>query len=224
MDKRFLAILVALFIIFGGIFAISQRSSNKSDGTTLGSQTQSTSHTQGQGQKNVTLVEYGDYQCPVCKAYEPVVEQVRATYAKDIRFQFRNLPLTAVHPNAFAAARGAEAAALQNKFWEMHDLLYQPDKWEQWTKSSSPAALFEGYAKELGLNLEQFKADYASGKVNDAVNADLAEFKKTGQSQATPTFFLNGVHLENDKLTDQNHRPLFEKFKEVLDAEISKQR
>ncbi len=216
MDKRFLGIVVGIIIIFGGIFVFSQHSSKPGSGANP------TNHITGQGAKNVTLVEYGDYQCPVCESYETVVEQVRAQYSKDIYFQFRNLPLAAVHKNAFAAARAAEAAALQNKFWEMHDSLYGFSNWQTWTNSNSSIDLFNDYAQKLGLNIEQFKSDYASNKVNDAINADLAEFKKTGQTMATPTFFLDGSYIENPKLTDQNNRPLFEKFKTVLDAEIAK--
>lgn len=222
MDKRFLGILAAIIVVFGGIFIYSQRSSNNAGGNTLGSQVQLTNHVTGQGEKKVTLLEYGDYQCSVCEAYEPVIEQIRAAYSKDIYFQFRNLPLVAIHPNAFAAARAAEAASLQNKFWEMHDALYNQANWQSWTTSSSPRNLFNVYAKQLGLNESQFQSDYASDKVNSIIQADLSAFKKTGQKMATPTFFLNDVYVENSKLSDQNNRPLFDKFKALLDAEISK--
>lgn len=222
MDKRFLTILATIVVIFGGIFIFSQRSSNNSGGSTLGSQTQLSNHVTGQGEKNVTLVEYGDYQCSACELFEPVLDQVRATYGKDIFFQFRNLPLTAIHPNAFAAARAAEAASLQNKFWEMHDILYDQANWRSWTVSGSPRDLFNIYAKQLGLNESQFQTDFASEKVNSTIQADLGAFKKTGQRMSTPTFFLNDAYLDTSKLTDQNNRPLFEKFKAVLDAEISK--
>lgn len=218
MDKRFLAILATITVIFGGLFIFSQNSGNKS-GANDG---QPSNHVIGGGAKNVTLVEYGDYQCSVCESYEPVVEQVRTAYGKDIYFQFRNLPLVALHPNAFAAARAAEAAALQDKFWEMHDTLYNQTNWQGWTVSSSPIDLFKVYAQQLGLDVNKFQSDFASEKVNDTIQADLSEFKKTGQEPATPSFFLNGTFLENTRLTDQNNRPLFDKFKAILDAEIAK--
>ena len=221
MDKRFLAILATLIVIFGGIFVVSQNSNNKNGASKSGGQP--TNHVEGEGAKNVTLVEYGDYQCSACEVYEPVIGQVRAAYAKDIKFQFRNLPLATVHPNAFAAARAAEAASLQGKFWEMHDALYSSANWQSWTTSSSPRELFDAYAKQIGLDEARFQADFASEQVNDAIQADLDAFKKTGQKMATPTFFLNGTYLDNSKLTDQNNRPLFEKFKAILDAEIAKQ-
>ncbi len=220
MDKRFLAILAAITIIFGGIFIVSQHSSNKS--STGFNTVQPSNHLIGDGTKNVMLVEYGDYQCPICEAYEPVMEQVRAAYT-NIHFQFRNLPLSSLHPNAFSAARAAEAASLQNKFWEMHDSLYNQTNWQGWTVSSSPIDLFKVYAQQLGLDVTKFQFDFASEKVNSTIQADLNAFKATGQQQATPSFFLDGSHLDNPKLTDQNNRPLFTKFQVILDAEIVKQ-
>lgn len=219
MDKRFLTILAAIVVIFGAIFIFSQHSSNKSNT----GDAQPSNHVIGDGAKNVTLVEYGDFQCSACEAYEPVLKQVRTAYGKDIHFQFRNLPLIAIHPNAFAAARAAEAASLQNKFWEMHDTLYNQTNWQSWTVSSSPLDLFKAYAKQLGLDVTKFQSDFASEKVNSTIQADLGAFKKTSQQMATPTFFLDGTYLDNSKLSDQNNRPLFEKFQAVLDAEIAKQ-
>lgn len=219
MDKRFLTILATLVIVFGAIFAFSQHSSNKSNPSNV----QPSNHVTGDGVKNVTLVEYGDFQCVVCEGYEPVIDQVRSTYASDIHFQFRNLPLSSVHPNAFSAARAAEAASLQNKFWEMHDTLYSQANWQAWTISSSPIDLYKTYAQQLGLDVNKFQSDFASEMVNSTIQADLAAFKKTGQKQATPTFFLDGTYLDNSKLSDQDNRPSFEKFKALIDAEITKQ-
>src|SRR3989344_6062521 len=133
MDKRFLTILATLVVVFGAIFAFSQHK-NETSKTNSGND-QPSNHVTGEGSKNVTLVEYGDFQCSVCEVYEPVLDQVRSAYAKDIYFQFRNLPLSSVHPNAFASARAAEAASLQNKFWEMHDALYSQSNWSSWTNS-----------------------------------------------------------------------------------------
>lgn len=199
MDKRFLAILVLIVVVFAGIFVATQSGNGNSSGTG-----KPTNHVQGQNQKGVTLVEYGDYQCPVCFEYYAPVKQVVDKYNKDIKFQFKNLPLIQLHKNAFAGARAAEAAGLQGKYWQMHDKLYEnqdPSGQSGWVVSSDPLnQYFVGYAKDLGLNVSQFKQDYASGKVNRAINADLAEFDKTGQDKATPTFFLNGKYLPNEQL------------------------
>jgi protein-disulfide isomerase len=215
MDKRFLAILGGIAAIFIGMFIFTQ-AGNDNGGSD--SQQQPTNHIKGEGAKGVTLMEYGDYQCPVCGLYEPTIRQVYANFSKDIYFQYRNLPLVGIHPNAFAAARAAEAAGLQNKFWEMHDKLF--DNQSAWSNSSSPFNLFKTYAQEIGINVGQFSQDYAKKEVNDAINADLAAFKKTGQEQSTPTFFIDGKHIKTQELTD-NGQPSVEKFTQLINAAIA---
>jgi protein-disulfide isomerase len=220
MDKRFLGILAAIIIIFGGIFIITQRSSNGSSSSNS-SNGQPTHHVEGKNQKNVTLQEYGDYECPICEAYYLPVKQAVAQLNDDIQFQFSNLPLTAIHQNAFAGARAAEAASLQGKFWQMHDKLY--DNQNEWASSSNPQSFFNNYAKRLGLNVDQFKQDYASGQVNDVINADLNAFNKTGKDKATPTFFIDGVYLSLNGLVDpQSGQPQTAKIVATLQAEIDR--
>ncbi len=217
MDKRFLGILVGIVIIFAGIFAITQHSSNNSGATTNNSQP--TNHVEGLGQKGVTLIEYGDFECPVCADYYPIVKQVAAQFNDQIYYQFRNLPLSTIHPNAFAAARAAEAAGLQGKYWQMHDALYVNQS--SWASSSDPKSTFDVYAKNLSLNVSQFDSDYASSKVNDAINADVSAFLKTGQQQATPTFFLDGKFVGNSQLIDSSGQVSVAKFASVINAEIT---
>ena len=217
MDRRFLAILGAIVVLFIGI-AIFQGGDKSSTGT---SSAKATNHVEGQGQKGVTLVEYGDYQCSVCLVYYQPLKQVLDKFSTDIYFQFRNLPIVGAHPNAFAAARAAEAAGLQNKYWEMHGKLYENQN--NWAPSANPLSFFTRYAQDIGLNVSQFKTDYASGKVNDAINADSAEFKKTGRSQATPTFFLDGTYIANQDLADpQTGLPNVDNFTKIINAEIAK--
>jgi protein-disulfide isomerase len=125
--------------------------------------------------------------------------------------------LTSLHPNAFAGARAAEAAALQNKFWQMHDTLYDnqdPNGKSGWVASSDPLNdYFVNFAKQIGLNVDQFKTDFASDKVNAIVNADLGEANKLGLT-GTPTFFLDGKQVQvNNTVAD---------FQKVLNAEIQK--
>lgn len=230
MDKRFLAILGVIVAIFIVIFAISS-GGNDNQNSKSGNSAQATHHVTGQGQKGVTLVEYGDFQCPVCFGYEPTMEQLRQKYSSDIFFQFRNLPLVQVHPNAFAGARAAEAAGLQGKYWQMHDMLYKESNWQVWTNSHDPQTSFNSYAQQLGLNVEQFKKDWAGQKTNDAINADLAAFPKdfraaTGafdpnKDTATPTFFLDGKFIDNSQVSDSNG-PSLAKFTQIIDAEITK--
>ncbi|MGF7229582.1 MAG: DsbA family protein [Candidatus Saccharibacteria bacterium] len=204
MDKRFMGIIAAIILIFGGVIILSNHKNNGSIG-------QPSNHTTGKNAKSVALIEYGDYECPACESYYPVVKQVVAQYQNDISFQFRNLPLTQIHPNAFAGARAAEAASLQSKFWEMHDALY--DNQNTWSTSSDPTTFFWQYAQQLGLNVTKFKTDYASSQVNGTINADIDAFNKTGAATQTPTFFLDGKRIDTTATLAS--------FQKVLDAEIA---
>lgn len=223
MDKRFLSIMGSLVVIFVIIFAVTQHSNDKGSATNT-TNAQPTNHVEGQGQKHVTLVEYGDYECPVCGEYYQPLKQVYAQFSSQIYFQFRNLPLTTIHKNAFSGARAAEAAGMQNKYWQMHDELYNnqdPTGQNGWVASNNPLTYFVTFAKQLGLNVNKFQSDYASSKVNNSINADLAAFGKTKLPEATPTFFLDGTYVDNASLAD-NTGPSVSKFAQIINAEIAK--
>lgn len=190
MSKQFLAILAAIVIVFVGVVFVSNKKTNApSSSSSSGTLSQ---HIEGQGQAHVTLVEYGDYECPFCGQAYPVIKQTVSDLNQQIFFQFRNFPLVSIHQNAFAGARAAEAAALQNQFWQMHDILYESQS--QWASSSDPTPFFNQYAQQLGLNVTKFKQDYASSKVNDTINADMAEGNKLNIT-GTPTFYLDGKQV-----------------------------
>ena len=209
MSKQFWGVIVIVILVFVGIFTLTGNKSNS--GTTSGGGNAS-QHIEGQGQAHVTLVEYGDYECPYCGQYYPIVKQVQAEFNSQIFFQFRNFPLVNIHQNAFAAARAAEAAALQNKFWQMHDALYETQN--QWTQSSDPSSYFNQIAQQLGLNLKQFETDYASSRVNNTINADTAAGNKLNV-QGTPTFFLDGKQVQVGESVSA--------FETLIKAEIAKQ-
>jgi protein-disulfide isomerase len=215
MDKRFWAILGVLFVIIVGAIWIG----NNKKSNTSNSNVAPTNHVEGQGTTGVKLVEYGDYECPICGMYYPTVKQVQAQFNNQIYFQFRNLPLTSIHQNAFVGARAAEAAAMQNKFWQMHDLLYENQ--DSWAQSSNPDTYFNAYAKQLGLNLTKFQSDFSSDYVNNLINADMNEFNKTNQQEATPTFFLDGKYVSNSQLVDANGQPSAQKFADLINNEIT---
>lgn len=197
MSKQFLAVIAAIIVVFAGILLITN---NKGGGS---GNTQPTNHVEGLGKDHVTLVEYGDYECPYCGEYYPTVKQVQAEYNQQMTFQFRNFPLINIHPNAFAGARAAEAAAMQGKFWQMHDLLYEQNQIyynsnqtaSTWVGASDPTTYFDQYAKQLGLNVAEFKKDYSSSKVNDLINADMNAGNKLNVD-ATPSFFLDGKLIQ----------------------------
>jgi len=219
MSKRFLLILVGIVLGLGLLFWFT---SGDKAGAPTTSNTQPTNHVEGQGKTGVTLIEYGDYQCPVCYSYYPVLKEVANKFSQDIFFQFRNLPLTQIHQNAFASARAAEAADKQDKFWEMHGMLYEnqdPQGQSGWVASKDPLSYFTQFAQQIGLNVDQFKQDYSSAEVNALINADLAEFNKTGQQLSTPSFFIDGKHVDNSQLVDSNG-PSVDKFTEVINTAI----
>lgn len=153
-----------------------------------------TDWTQGKADARLTLVEYADFECPACAAYQPVLKEVKEAYKDDLRFVYRHFPLP-MHRNAMAAALASEAAGKQGKFWEMHDLLYAKQK-EWGGKTAEDRGLFEQYAADLGLDAERFKQDMASDPVRAIVDSGRdsgTELKVRG----TPTFFLNGEQLDN---------------------------
>jgi len=145
-------------------------------------------HAQGPADAPITLVEYGDYQCPFCGAAYPVVKRLQKAFGRKLRFVFRNFPLTEAHPFAMVAAEAAEAAALQAKFWEMHDLLYENQAQLQ------PEALM-GWARELGLDLEKFGAAIQKGDVSKRIKEDRRSGISSGVN-GTPCFFISGERYD----------------------------
>jgi protein-disulfide isomerase len=151
-------------------------------------------HAAGKQDAAVKLVEYSDFQCPACGAYYAIVERIVEKYKDRISFEYRHYPLTAIHRNAFAAARASESAGKQGKFWEMYRLLFANQS--AWSESSSAQTAFEEYAKQLNLAMEQYKADFASSETTGIINANVREFNKLGLPKSTPTFLLNGKKIQ----------------------------
>jgi protein-disulfide isomerase len=188
---QFWGLLGIFVVLFAAIIIISGR---KTSAPIQNAATSNLSqHLQGQGKSGVTLVEYGDYQCPYCKQFYPIVKQVVAENKDQIYFQFRNFPLSNAHPHAFAAAQAAEAADKQGKFWQMHDLLYENQ--DQWATADTPAVYFGQYAKQLGLHAAQFNHDYTSQSVINVIKADAAEAQRL-KLPSTPSFLINGKEVQ----------------------------
>src|SRR5467141_520724 len=119
----------------------------------------------------VVLEEYGDYQCPPCGQLYPELKQIEHEYGNQIQIVFHHFPLMKIHKNALAAAHAAEAARNQNKFWDMHDRLYRNQK--EWTELNDPRPIFISYARQLGLNIDQFKQDMESNQIDQRISADI---------------------------------------------------
>ena len=154
-----------------------------------------TDHVRGAKDGEVTLVEFGDFQCPACGIYEPILRQLLIDNKNTLKFSFRHFPLVQIHKNALLAAKASEAAALQGKFWEMHDLLY--DKQEEWGETLNAREYFMTYATTLRLDVKKFTTDIDSKAVEDKILAEYTEGTRLGV-QGTPTFFLNGKKIESN--------------------------
>jgi protein-disulfide isomerase len=153
-------------------------------------------HVRGNPKAAVTIEEFGDFECPPCGKLSGVIRAFEQEYGSKLKMVFRNFPLE-VHRHARDAALAAEAAGLQNKFWEMHDLLYREQA--VWSKAPDARALFNAYAGTLGLDLERFKADLGSQTVNDQLAADRKHGTALGVT-STPTIFINDRAVPPDSL------------------------
>ncbi|OGE80389.1 MAG: hypothetical protein A2660_01895 [Candidatus Doudnabacteria bacterium RIFCSPHIGHO2_01_FULL_45_18] len=153
------------------------------------------SHRIGNPEAKVTLVEFADFQCPACGAAYPQLKQIKEQYQDNLNFTFvyRNFPLIPNHKNAMIAASAAEAAGLQGKFWEMHDLLFENQT--VWSSDINPTDTYVSFAAQVGLNTEQFKSDLSSQGIVDIVTQDLRDAEVLGLN-STPTFFLNGEKIK----------------------------
>lgn len=150
-------------------------------------------HSAGPVDAPLTLVEYGDYQCPHCAAADPVVHALQRTFGARLRFVFRNFPLTEMHPAAEPAAEFAEGAAAQGKFWEVHDAIFA------WSRHHGPESLgpqaFESIALGLKLDAAQLAEDVLEHRYLDRIKHDFSSGARSGVN-GTPTFFINGQRFD----------------------------
>ena len=145
-------------------------------------------HRQGGNDAVITIVEFGDYQCPYCGAAYPIVKEIQETFGEQVTFVFRNFPLAESHQYATAAAKAAEAAALQGKFWEMHDAIYE--KQHQLNES-----FLAELANQLSLDVDRFQVDMESDAVRQKVEDDFESGVRSGVN-GTPSFFVNGEKFD----------------------------
>jgi len=158
-------------------------------------------HTAGSTENKLLLVEYGDFQCPACGTAHPHVDQLIKDYGDKFTFVFRNFPLTTIHPNAKAAAAAAEAAGLQGKYWEMHNMIYENQSDWSNLNTTQRTDIFSRYAGAIGINVDTFKTDLAARPVAQKINFDTA-LAKAVNVDATPTFFLDGQKIDAATVDD----------------------
>jgi protein-disulfide isomerase len=147
-------------------------------------------HVLGAPDATIELVEYGDFQCPYCREAFFVVKELQERFASKLRFVFRNFPLSEAHEYAMDAALAAEAAAKQDRFWEMHDAIYN-------RQSELNETLLLTLAKELGLDLQRFTEDMEAPKLLSRVESDFESGVRSGVN-GTPTFYVNGKRYNGD--------------------------
>ncbi|MFL6227824.1 MAG: DsbA family protein [Pyrinomonadaceae bacterium] len=172
-------------------------------------------HVRGQQNAPVVFEEFADFQCPTCANMHSVVKQLVEKYPTQVGVGFRHFPLREMHKHAAEAARAAEAAALQGKFWEMHDLLY--DKQKEWEAPDDARPLFTQYAQTLGLNMQKFNEDIDSSIVAMRIVADERRGAALGV-HATPTFYINGRELTFDESNT------LDKLSAAVDQELARKK
>src|SRR6266404_1953589 len=202
--RPFLIIALVLLVAAAGT-ALLLRSNQRGDSSSRAIDKQSTDNANKNGSANtvVTLEEFGDYQCPPCGQLHPTLKQLKQEYGDHLNFIFRNLPLTKIHQNALAAAQAAEAARVQNHFWEMHDLLYENQG--LWRDDINPRSIFIKFAADLGLNTAQFTRDLDDKQIQLRIEADIDAAAKQG-IEGTPTILINGRQLRVEMTTPDGVR------------------
>ncbi len=166
------------------------------------------SHKKGATKGKVTVVEFGDFQCPACGSAHPIVKELTEVYKDQVTFVFREFPLP-MHKNAKVAALAAEAAGAQGKFFEMHDMLFETQ--QAWSEKDNAEDIFVQYGQKLKLDIDKFKADMKDPKLEDKIQKDMADGNGVGVN-ATPTFYINGVQ--------QSGGLPYEEFKTKIDTAL----
>jgi protein-disulfide isomerase len=206
------AVLVAAVVAVAWYLSASKRAG----AVATGKQGANPAHAVGSESAPVVLEEFGDFQCPPCGQMFPEVEKIRQDYGDRLRFVFREFPLVRVHPNALLAAHAAEAAGLQNKFWEMQRALF--DNQRTWSPAQDPSATFESYAQQIGLDVERYRRDMSGGE-KSPMDARVVADRERGESlgvESTPTFFVNGRKLTPAQSVSGKN------LREEIDRELNK--
>lgn len=187
MKNPWVIIIAISIVLFGGAILFSGKSAEQNnEGVKI------ISHTKGNPEAPIKLVEYSDFQCPACAAFHPVIKEVLNEYGESIEFEYKHFPLPS-NQYAMDAALAAEAAGQQGKFFEFHDLLFGSQK--VWSESVSPELVFLQYADTLGLDVPTFKKHMNSSKLRNRVREQFNEARGLGVT-GTPTFFLNGKRMQ----------------------------
>jgi protein-disulfide isomerase len=188
--------IIGLGLLTWGMISLA----NPNQSTTSQSEITTNENSKGDPEASITIIEYSDFQCPACASYYALAKQLLEEHGDEIQFIYRNFPLTNIHPQAELAAYAAEAAGLQGKFWEMHDLLFENQA--AWSNNPQAEETFIAYANELGLNTEWFINDLESKEVKNKVDDDTRK-ARLDSVNSTPSFFINGQKINNPRNYNQ---------------------
>ena len=211
--KPLIVIILAVAVAAGAAVFLSRQPDEASETSAapLKADIKGGGRIRGPENAQLTLVEFGDYQCPSCAAYHPFVKEILNRYPTQLRLEFHHFPLISIHPNSMAASKAAEAAGEQAHYWEMHDALfeYQP----QWANQSDPKPLFTAIANHIGINGTILVQTMESPRLTERILKDVQRGDEA-KVQAVPTFFINGqqVHIQ----------PTTEDFVRVIEANLHK--
>jgi Protein-disulfide isomerase len=209
MSKKAWAILIAVILLFGAFiwFSVSRDAVDYSDideNSIIAAEDRNgniADHLLGDPNAMLTLIEYGDYQCPGCASASSRINAIVNDYEGKINLIFRNFPIPSLHPNGRAASAAAEAAGLQGKYWEMNDLLYKNQiAWENASVTERDEK-FANLAETIGMDKQRFQEDLKLSSISQKINFDIAIAKKHNVS-GTPAFFVNGERIDHSIISD----------------------
>ena len=178
---------IVVVLMGGSILYAQQAGKNANEGVVL------SENIKGNQDSSVVLTEYADFQCPACAQFYPIVKTIQEQYGDQLAIEFKHFPLVSIHPHALPAAKAAEAAGVQGKFFQMHDKLFENQN--SWSKSGTPQVFFNQYAEELGLDVALFKKHMRASMIEDKIREDMEGALSKGFT-GTPSFLLNGEVLE----------------------------
>lgn len=210
--KRFALWSFVILLVGGAVFGLIKLGTNPLPNQTasLISSVSPSDWSKGTKEAKVVLVEYSDFQCPACGVYYPFVKQLNQEFADKVQFAYRHFPLKQIHANAEFAVRAAEAAGRQEKFWEMHDLIFENQS--SWSNQRNAKDVFVSYAYSLQLDIERFENDLNSKEIKEKVENDYQSGIQSGVN-STPTFFLNGQKIQNPRSYDE--------FRKIIEQAIN---
>src|SRR6266566_4188083 len=196
--QRFLKPVIAIVIAVGvaaGAAVLLSRNTAQTKETGSSRVDIKGGHIRGPEKAPVTLVEFGDYECPVCAVYHPLVKEVLSRYPGKLRLEFHHYPLVSIHPNAMIGAMAAEAAGDQGRFWEMHDALFEHQ--QEWAESRNPEPSLISLASAIGLDVNRFMQSLRSPELQNRILQDVSLARQVPTNE-TPTFLIGGqrVHVK----------------------------